>query len=206
MAEAGRVDKRSLRYAGRREELLDAVTEYVVEHGVADLSMRPLAKEVGVSHASLLHHFGSKENLLAEVTEAMRREAIPAALTVESGRDPVGLMGQWWNAQMAPDMLPRFRVMLEIYVRAVLYPDRYVRFLEHVVGQWLAFLDAGVRAAGCPDDQASAEATLILGQIRGLALDLLATGDRDRVDAAFERFVADIEGKLTRWSGPRQES
>ncbi|GAA4484573.1 TetR/AcrR family transcriptional regulator [Rhodococcus olei] len=199
MTGAERVDKRTLRYAGRRRQLLDAITAYVVAHGVADLSMRPLAKEVGVSHASLLHHFGSKENLLAEVIEDMRGESIPAELLSETGGDPIELLRSWWGVRMAPDALPRFRVMLEIYVQAVLRPDENARFLEHFVGQWLEVLEAGLRAAGCPEEEAAAEATLILGQVRGLSLDLLATGDRDRVERAFDRYVDGIAAKLDRW-------
>jgi AcrR family transcriptional regulator len=196
-----RVDGRTLRYAGRRDELLDAVTAYVIEHGVADLSMRPLAKVVGVSHASLLHHFGSKENLLAEVIERMRSDTIPAELTTGNVDDPIALLRSWWSVRMAPDELLRFRVMLELYVQAVLKPDQNPRFLDKFIGQWLAALESGLRAAGCPDGEVSANATLILAQIRGLSLDLLATGDRDRVDAAFEAYVGMLAGTVAGWSG-----
>ncbi|TQF74777.1 TetR/AcrR family transcriptional regulator [Rhodococcus spelaei] len=199
MSEFERVDKRSLRYAGRRAELLAAITDYVVEHGVLELSMRPLAREVGVSHASLLHHFGSKENLLAEVIENMRVESIPLDLLADPGGDPLGLLTEWWSTRMDPAALPRFRVMLEIYVQAVLHPEANERFLARFVGQWLTALEKGLRSAGCPDDEAPLEATLILGQVRGLSLDLLATGDRARVDGAFALFVDGIAAKIERW-------
>lgn len=44
-------------------------------------------------------------------------------------------------------------------------------------------------------DQASATrmATLVIATIRGLLLDLLATGDRDRVQDAAESFLAALE-------------
>ncbi|MGW6378429.1 TetR/AcrR family transcriptional regulator [Rhodococcus sp. NPDC055112] len=199
MPESDRVDKRTLRYAGRRDELLASVTEYVIANGVGDLSMRPLAKAVGVSHASLLHHFGSKENLLAEVIEGMRGESIPAELLAESGADPIALLTAWWDARTAPETLPRFRVMLEIYVQALLDPAGHERFLEHFVGQWLAVLEHGLRGAGCPDEQVPQVATLILAQIRGLTLDLLATGDRPRVDRAFAFLVDDLAARVRGW-------
>ncbi|XGU19031.1 TetR/AcrR family transcriptional regulator [Rhodococcus sp. 3Y1] len=47
--------------------------------------MRQLAKAVGVSHASLLNHFDSKENLLSEVIENMRGESIPIAVPMKPG-------------------------------------------------------------------------------------------------------------------------
>jgi AcrR family transcriptional regulator len=198
----GRIDGRTLRYAGRRDELLDAVTAYVIEHGVAELSMRPLAKAVGVSHASLLHHFGSKENLLAEVIERMRGESIPVELTAEKLDNPMEILRTWWQVRMQPAQLSRFRVMLEIYVQAVLKPDQNPRFLDRFVGQWLTVLESGLRAAGCPDIEVSARATLILAQVRGLTLDLLATGDQDRVNRAFETYVDALAVTVAGWSRP----
>ncbi|CRK53983.1 TetR family transcriptional regulator [Rhodococcus sp. RD6.2] len=202
MTGTGRIDGRTLRYAGRRDELLDAVTAYVIEHGVAELSMRPLAKAVGVSHASLLHHFGSKENLLAEVIERMRGESIPVELTAEKLDNPMEILRTWWQVRMQPAQLSRFRVMLEIYVQAVLKPDQNPRFLDRFVGQWLTVLESGLRAAGCPDTEVSARATLILAQVRGLTLDLLATGDQDRVNRAFETYVDALAVTVAGWSRP----
>jgi AcrR family transcriptional regulator len=53
----------------RRAELLDAVVDYVCAHGVAGLSLRPLAKAVDSSPRVLLYYFGSKEDLVTEVLE-----------------------------------------------------------------------------------------------------------------------------------------
>ena len=92
MPEPERIDKRSLRYAGRREELLDALTRYVIDNGVGELTVRQLAKAVGVSHASLLNHFESKENLLSEVIENMRGESIPIAVPMKPGVDPAAVL------------------------------------------------------------------------------------------------------------------
>ncbi|MFM1728202.1 TetR/AcrR family transcriptional regulator [Prescottella soli] len=197
------VDGRSLRYAGRRDELLSAITEYVIENGVAGLSMRPLAKQIGVSHASLLHHFGTKENLLAEVIENMRRESIPPALLSGAADDPLALLTAWWADRTSEPVLRRFRVMLEIYVQAVLEPERYERFLDRFVGQWVSALEAGLRGAGCPDGQVTPTATLLLAQMRGLSLDLLGTGDRERVDEAFALLRDELAARVERWRGTR---
>lgn len=197
------VDGRRLRYAGRRHDLLNAITKYVIENGVSGLSMRPLAKDIGVSHASLLHHFGTKENLLAEVIENMRRETIPPALISGTADDPVALLTAWWTERTAEPVLRRYRVMLEIYVQAVLEPDRYERFLDHFVGQWITALENGLRSAGCPDAHVTPEATLILAQVRGLCLDLLGTGDRDRVDAAFALLRDWLATRIEQWRGAR---
>jgi DNA-binding transcriptional regulator YbjK len=40
---AEQIDGRTLRYQHRRSELLDAVGEYVLDHGIATLSLRRVA-------------------------------------------------------------------------------------------------------------------------------------------------------------------
>src|SRR5205823_14809208 len=56
----------------RRTELLDKVVGYLGRHGVAGVSLRPVARELGVSVNALVHHFGSKDEL---VVAALRRAA-----------------------------------------------------------------------------------------------------------------------------------
>lgn len=202
MPESERVDGRSLRYAGRRQELLDALTRHVIENGVGELTVRQLAKAVGVSHASLLGHFETKENLLAEVIENMRGESIPMAVPIQVGIDPARVLTTWWTERTTPELLPRFGVMIEIYALALHDRDRYGRFFERFVGDWIEALDMGLRRVGCPESDASSIATLILSQIRGLSMDLLATGDRDRVDRAFEMFVEGFAARAQSWVPP----
>ena len=48
----------------KRRHLLDRTVDYVYEHGIANLSLRPLAKALGVSAAILLYHFTSKDQLV----------------------------------------------------------------------------------------------------------------------------------------------
>ena len=66
----------------RRAELLDAAVDYVCAHGLADLSLRPLAKAIGSSPRVLLHYFDSKENLVVEIVRngRARQQAMMAAL------------------------------------------------------------------------------------------------------------------------------
>jgi AcrR family transcriptional regulator len=56
----------------RRAELLDEVVSYLGRHGVAGVSLRPVARALGVSVNALVHHFGSKDEL---VVAALRRAA-----------------------------------------------------------------------------------------------------------------------------------
>lgn len=58
----------------RRQEILDAAIEVFAKRGADRTSLRAIAQEVGVTHAALIHHFGTLERLLVEVyKESARR-------------------------------------------------------------------------------------------------------------------------------------
>ena len=71
----------------RRQELLDQVVRYLADHGLAGASLRPMAKALGVSLNGLVHHFGTKTDLLvaariyASLPDGrLTDEALPPAL------------------------------------------------------------------------------------------------------------------------------
>jgi AcrR family transcriptional regulator len=56
--------------AARRQEILDAALAAYAEAGSRGVSVRDIAQRVGMTDAGVLHHFGSREALLAAVIEA----------------------------------------------------------------------------------------------------------------------------------------
>jgi AcrR family transcriptional regulator len=60
----------------RRQEILDRAIEVFADKGAEGTSLRAIAEKIGVSHAALLHYFGSREELLVEVLrEGERRHS-----------------------------------------------------------------------------------------------------------------------------------
>lgn len=51
----------------RRKEILDRAIEVFAERGADGTSLRRIAEAIGVSHATLLHYFDSREQLLVAV-------------------------------------------------------------------------------------------------------------------------------------------
>lgn len=68
-----------------RTRVVEAAAARLAEQGLAGLSMRALAKDLGVAPGALYHHVESKQELLAAVGERLLGDG--AATT--SGRDPV---------------------------------------------------------------------------------------------------------------------
>lgn len=204
-ATAPKIDGRTLRYADRRRELLLASMNYVLEHGLADLSMRPLAKALGITHTSLSAHFGSKENLITEILATLREASkrvrrLPGSDATDTG-GPASFDGydRWWKQWTQDQFLPALRLSFEVFGIALQHPDRYADFLQHVVKDWLEVFEPLLRSCGCPEDEIETMATSAIAHMVGLQADLLATGDRERVDRAHASFLATMEEKRQRW-------
>jgi hypothetical protein len=97
-----------------------------------------------------------------------------------------------WTRASDPQHEAEFRLFFAVYGRALQAPQQFAAFLEHVVAYWMT---APVDAQGPDTDPVTAKrrATLVIATIRGLLLDLLATGDRDRVQDAAESFLSALE-------------
>jgi AcrR family transcriptional regulator len=165
----------------RRTELLDRLLGYSATHGLSDTSLRPLAAAVGSSPRMLLYFFGSKEGLVREVHRHARRVqlALLADVMDDSASRTDAVRALWhWISDPAHHDVTRF--FFEGYARSLHDRDgAWAGFGENSVREWLPHIE---RAVGGSE----AEATVTLAVLRGLLLDLLATGDADRVEAAFE--------------------
>jgi hypothetical protein len=62
--------------------------------------------------------------------------------------------------------------------------------LDGIVESWLAPLSEWIICQGVPPPAARSTARLGVAVSRGLLLDLLATGDREGVDAAMDQFIS----------------
>src|SRR5712671_4570917 len=92
----------------RRAALLAAFADYVLEHGLADLSLRPAAAALDTSPRMLLYHFGSKEELVVEAIAAIRARQtaffaheVARAVRRSPGRpfDTLGRMWRWYTLE-----------------------------------------------------------------------------------------------------------
>jgi AcrR family transcriptional regulator len=157
----------------RRAAVLAKAADYVLEHGLAGLSLRPLAKALRTSPRMLLYDFGTKERLVHEILAEIRRRE-QSLLEAE-----VRTLDDVWRWIAAPEREPFLRLFFEIYVGALGSEEA-----EPLVRDWLDFLRTSWRP---PVDEATA--TLMVAVVRGLLLDRLATGDLARTDAALRRFA-----------------
>jgi AcrR family transcriptional regulator len=175
----------------RRAQLVDAAVDHVAAHGIADLSLRGLGAAIGVSHRMLIHYFGSKEQLLVEIvrTSERRQRDVLSRLRLEPGLSPADVARSLWQQLTSPRLAGQERLFFEICGHALRGRPEAAPVLEGLVTDWLEPLVAAEVGAGVDPALARNRARLGLATVRGLLLDLLATGDRAGVDAAMEEFL-----------------
>jgi AcrR family transcriptional regulator len=178
-----------------KDRLLAAAIVFVAEHGVGDLSLRRLAGALGTSHRMLIYHFGSKEGLLVEVVRSVeaRQRAALAELGEETEGSPAAVMRRMWHRLADPALWPHERLFFELYGQALQGRPHAAPLLDGIVELWLEPATELAIRQGVPEGEARANARLGLAIMRGLLLDLLATGDRAGVDAALESFLVQVE-------------
>jgi AcrR family transcriptional regulator len=181
----------------RRVGLLDDVVRHLAEHGLANVSLRPLADALGVSVNALVHHFGSKDDLI--VAALRRSERIQQAvedrwLQRRPGMSQADLLRAWWRwITASPHNLAVVRLGLEAAAldATVTGLPRNVRGDQ--IGLWRQQIEQRLIAEGVSPGVAAVEASLTKAMFTGLVIDLMASGQRARLTRALELGLARLE-------------
>lgn len=172
----------------RPAELEDAVIDYLMKHGIAGLSLRPLAKAVGSSPRVLLYYFGSKEKMVTRVIDAIRGRQRAAFDKIKGATFFEACQGVW-KEMSATASEPFFRLYFEVYGLALRHPNRYKTFLHATVQDWLDLIAVDLRSEGLKQSDARILASVILAGLRGFMLDFCATHDHHRIDRAVDLWL-----------------
>jgi AcrR family transcriptional regulator len=181
--------------ARRPAELLDAIVDHLTAHGVAEVSLRPLARAVGSSPRVLLYYFGSKEKLMVKALARLRerqRETYSRMKAAEFST-PSEACRAIWRHMSAPEFEPLFRLFFEAYSMALRHPRQFKEFLRTAVEDWLDFLSAPLLRKGYAPRDARAHATIVLAGFRGFMLDYCASRDRARLDRALDLWLQALD-------------
>jgi AcrR family transcriptional regulator len=178
------------------DRLLEACTDVALAGGLPD-RLETFAAATGTSSRMLLYHFGTKEALLRAVLQqarARQRRDWEALLRVRPDEDYRTTLARAWAGMTGPAGQRYLAVFNRLREDAEqqLWPG----FRREATTDWLGPLEDGLRTLGRPE-----LATLVLAVIRGLIVDLDATGDTARVDRAWALFVASLGEPPVR-SGP----
>ena len=175
----------------RREDLLKASIEYLLENGVADLSLRPLAAKIGSKARLLVYHFDSKDGLITDAMLVVRervRENFAALVSNSRNRKPSQIVQAFWAWATSRQHERYLRLFFEVHGLALQNPKQYGRYLEGAFTSWVELMGA-ILPVTLSRAERRALASLAVGTVVGLMLDYLSSGDKKRTSDAVAEFA-----------------
>jgi AcrR family transcriptional regulator len=182
--------------SARQEQLLSLAYDYALAHGLADLSLRPLAAAIGSSPRVLLFLFGSKDGLVRALLQRARTDEL--VLLNELGGTAAGsgladVASAVWAWLAAEAHRPLLTLWVEAYSRSLVDPTGpWADFAAQTIDDWLTVLASAQDRRRRASTAGRAERTMVLAVLRGALLDLLATGDQARTTAAVRLSLAGL--------------
>ncbi|HTT00165.1 MAG TPA: TetR/AcrR family transcriptional regulator [Streptosporangiaceae bacterium] len=170
--------------SARQDELLELAYQYVLVNGLAEMSLRPLARAIGSSPRVLLFLYGSKDNLIRALLGRARADELAAVGAFRAEHSDAGLIDsahQVWQWLSADGHRHLLGLWVEAYARSLVDPaGPWAGFAAQTVQDWLGLLAERQPPARRRTRAGAAERTAVLAVLRGAMLDLLATGDAGR--------------------------
>jgi AcrR family transcriptional regulator len=171
----------------RRRILLEGTVEFLLDHGVRGFSLTPLADSLGTSPRMLLYHFGSKDQLVDDAITAARRHQrsmFEEWLTPRAGVPYAVVLAESWRHFERPEAQRYNRLFSELAALSRQPGSRFSAFGPRTVHDWLPLAIEAFRKDGLDQRTAEDHATLALATMRGLIMDLSATGEAARIRRA----------------------
>ncbi len=179
-----------------RAQLLEKAVAYVLQRGLSDLSLRPLAEAIGTSARMLIHHFGSKETLLAEILAVIEGQFL-ALFAAESGDDDlVKGLERFWKTVTSGQTDHVQRLIFEVWGQALTRPEGFESFLSSLTEPFTAHLEGALKSYGLSKAKREILAALIVSTFYGLLLMRLTARQDKWVEAAFKQFSRWLRAEL----------
>ena len=182
----------------RREQIVASAIAVFGEYGYAGGSIRTIADRVGVSHATLLQHFGSKEGLLTAVLEEWDRQTVEARLADVDGLDYFRRLPEVMGAHLSNRGLLELFTTIAAEASSPSHPAhvfiqrRYADNLATLAGHLQQAVDAGEEAP-LSTAEIETEVRLVTAVLDGIGLQWLlepATEVTTNVETYINRTIA----------------
>jgi len=184
-----------------KTSIIQNAAAYVLEHGLADESIRTIAQGIGTSHRMINYHFGGSEGFWEALINEIRRIELDKSRKYFASQQaaPDAGISRAWAYFSTPEYQRIFRIIFEIYVKVLRAPQEHEAFVGSFVNEWLGLLAASyAQHYRLAASEAAQYARLRLACIRGLMLDLLLTQEAENIAQAAQLFDQMLLAQLTR--------
>jgi AcrR family transcriptional regulator len=194
--ETGTRSQRQDQADAARGALIEAASTLFAERGYHDSSVAEIGALAGVSRGLVNHHFGSKENLLKAVIETHLREweleVVAPAIAGKHGLEALRaiIFAHLALAEQRPEhLLLLYRLMGEALDPRNNLGDAFAAVHKRWRQQGAYWWNEGIEAGEIdPAIDQEANASLIIGAVRGITFDWLTAPKSFDLDAAYNQF------------------
>ncbi|QNN51227.1 TetR/AcrR family transcriptional regulator [Nocardioides mesophilus] len=176
------------RESARRDEIVEAATDYVLAQGLIGLSLRPLAAALGTSDRMLLYHFTSKDDLVAAVLRASNDRSVAQIRALPASSDVRSAVRRLWEAMCTTQLLGCQRAYVEAAALGLFGQEPYASVVREANEVWVAALAEHLVSSGAPSARARRATALLDAAFTGFLLDL----PLDEGDPAQQQAVRDL--------------
>ena len=160
------------RESARRHQIVAAATDFVLEHGLIGLSLRPLAAALGTSDRMLLYHFTSKDDLVAAVLRESNDRSIAQIRALAARGSVSEEVLALWSAMNEPDLDRCQRVYVEAAALGLLGQEPYASVVREANAAWARALADRLSEAGALRARVDRAVMLMDAAFMGFQLDL----------------------------------
>ncbi|HTZ16722.1 MAG TPA: TetR/AcrR family transcriptional regulator [Mycobacterium sp.] len=190
------------RRASSEYKLLSATADLIVERGLSNVTLTAIGERAGCSHALVNHHFGSKAMLierLNNVVDDLYSSRIQSAMEGKRGFDSLSAFVEAYLALVTgPDPIARVQIMLWAQGFSATGGMRASRVeWDHRFRDGVTTLVRRALAETYGDVDLAATALVVVGMLRGTAMQLLLDPKAISVSAATDVVASALRGMLT---------
>ncbi|MFE3289160.1 TetR/AcrR family transcriptional regulator [Rhodococcus sp. NPDC059234] len=173
----------------KRIQLLGEVVRYISEHGLVDLSLRPLAAALGTSSRMLIYYFGTKEELLVQALATQHPDLGSLFAEVSTIDALRRRLEDLWTSTTVGESSVSAGILLQVIGVAPQQHGLYEDFARSAIDRLVGALADAIARCGCSPGDAVSTATIAVSGLRGILQDRLVTGDVERTDRSAMQLV-----------------
>lgn len=153
-----------------RDEMVAAVANVTLRDGVAKLTFRNVAEELGTSDRMVVYYFPAKEDLVLAAVAALssRMQSLLEEAFGNDRRSPDELIERAWPTLKKKSADRIFQVFLELVGLSVSGIDPYDRITRNILDEWVDWLSERVDAPSRPERRRLALG--VIARVDGLLL------------------------------------
>lgn len=186
----------------KRNQILAEVAQYMSSVGLADLSLRRMAAELGTSSRMLVYYFGSKEELLMQALATQHPDFASIFCDITDVDAFGSALNKLWVIMISDGPAAKStRVLLQAMGNAVVRSGPFADYATLAIESLVASTALSIGNLGVERTHAQHLATVLVSGLRGTLMDRLITGDVERADAAATLLISVVVNHVRLCSG-----